>query len=140
MNPLKSNSGISISSFLAKKIEEELSRKGTSFSQELFHCIDAKGMTDVEVYTRAHIDRKLFSKIRKSGYLPSKKTIIALAFALGLDYPETINLLSLAGFTLSTSLSMPFDIIITRAIQNGMYDIDEINELLLRYDLPLLGG
>ncbi len=82
MNPLKPNNVSSVFSFWPKNVEEEFNRTGTSFSQELFNYIDAKGMSDVEVYTRVHIDRKLFSKIRKRGYLPSKKTIVALAIEL----------------------------------------------------------
>lgn len=103
MNPLKPVFANTTISFF-KCIEEEFNRDVTSFSQELFYLIDT-GMTDVEVYTRAHIDRKLFSKIRKIGYLPSKKTIIALALSLELNYQETINLFNLAGYTLSPPIS-----------------------------------
>lgn len=139
MNLLKNKNTSSIFSLLAKNIEDGFSGTMVSFSQELFNHIDAKGLKDVDVYTRAHIDRKLFSKIRKIGYLPSKKTIIALALALELNYSETIYLLNLAGYTLSLSDFIPFDIIITKAIESKMYNIDEINELLNSYELPLLG-
>jgi len=122
-----------------KNIESKFVGSGVSFSQELFNQIDAKDMTDIEVYKRAHIDRKLFSKIRRKQHLPNKKTIIALALALKLEYSEAVFLLNLAGFSLSISPSMPFDIIIANAIKNKMYDIDSVNELLYHYDLPLLG-
>lgn len=124
---------------LAQNIKQQMNQKGTSFSDELFRYIDSKGLKDVEVYTRAQIDRKLFSKIRKSGYTPRKRTIVALALALELNRAETINLLGLAGFTLSPAPTMPFDVIITNAIQRELYDIGKINELLDLYDLPLLG-
>jgi len=126
-------------SWFEKDIEAELDKKGTSFTEELFRYIERKDMKDTEVYQRARIDRRQFSKIRKVGYRPSKPIIIALALALELNYTETISLLSYAGYTLSTSSSMPFDVIILRAIQNKRYDIDELNELLDRYHLPLLG-
>ena len=126
-------------SWFEKNVEAELRERGTSFSDELFRYIDLKELKDAYVYKRARIDRKLFSKIRKGGYHPSKPTIIALALALELDYTETISLLSYAGYTLSTSLSMPFDIIVTKAIQNKIYDIDTVNERLYCYGLPLLG-
>ncbi len=125
-------------SILKKSGENELYLTDASFSRELLNHIDAKGLTDAEVYKRAHIDRKLFSKIR-NGHIPRKKAIVALALALELNYTEAAYLLSLAGFALSPSLAMPFDIIIINAINNRMYSIDKVNELLHQYELPLLG-
>lgn len=122
-----------------KSLDDLIGDLDEPFSTTLMRLIDAKGKTDVEVYKRANLDRKLFSKIRTGkGYMPGKRTAIALAIALELTLDETNDLLARAGYALSHS--QRFDVIVEYFIINGKYDIFEINEVLFKYDLPLLGG
>ncbi|HSK67993.1 MAG TPA: macro domain-containing protein [Candidatus Limnocylindria bacterium] len=108
------------------------------FSALLLELIDRKGLTDPEVYRRANIDRRLFSKLRREGYMPSKRTALALCVALELNEDETQGLLRAAGYALSRSILS--DVIVRYFIQRGIFDIFIINAELFSRDQQLLGG
>lgn len=119
-------------------LSEMMKNLGDSFQKRLLNLIDNSGMTDPQVYTKANIDRKLFSKIRcNPGYTPGKKTVIALAIALGLDLDETKDLLARAGIALSPSSK--FDLLIEYSIRRHM-NILETEALLFDHDQPTLGS
>jgi hypothetical protein len=121
------------------EIEKLLRKLEAPFSETLFRLIDRSGKSDAEVYKRANIDRRLFSKIRsKKNYSPSKQTVLALAVALELPLDDTLGLLGCAGLTLSHN--SVFDVIVEYFIVSGNYEIEYINDVLGEYDQQLLGG
>lgn len=120
-------------------LERFIERAGESFTQTLLRLIDERGLTDPQVYQRANLDRRLFSKIRGNPqYRPSKNTALALAVALRLNLDQTQDFLRRAGYALSPSSR--FDLIVEYFIREENYNIFEINEALFAFEESLLGA
>ena len=121
-----------------RSLDELMAHVGETWQESLFRLIDEKGYTDAEVYKRANVDRKLFSKIRSnSEYQPKKITAVAFALALQLSLDETKDLLGRAGYAFSPSNR--FDLIIEYFIEQEVYDTYTINLALFDHNQPLLG-
>lgn len=134
MGEVKKGGSLDLSSI---NLDTLISDVGESFHETLFSLIDQSGMTDVEVYKRANMDRKLFSKIRSNpAYHPRKTTVLALCIALKLPLEKTEDLLSRAEYALSPGSKS--DLIIRFFIERKVYDIHTINIALHDYGLPIL--
>ena len=138
MEKTKITRGMSSSMTTNRNIDDLMNQMEETFSQRLLRMIDERGLTDSEVYTKAYVDRRHFSKIRKDiNYAPNKKTVLAFTIALELSLDEAKDLLRSAGFALSRSSKT--DIIVAYFLQNKIYDMFEINDVLYAYDQPIFG-
>jgi hypothetical protein len=116
-------------------IEEQ--KDNNKFQRLLFEYIDRTDKKDSDIYNKALIDRRLFSKIRSDeNYHPSKETIISLGISLELTIEDLEKLLESASYALPKN--NVFDLIIRFCIIEEIYDIYEVNTLLEEYKCNLL--
>ena len=133
---MKIKKGMSSTLPVKRNIDTLMDQMDETFSRRLLRMIDERGLTDAEAYTKAYVDRRHFSKIRKDvNYVPNKKTVLAFKIALELSLDEAKDLLQSAGFALSRSSKT--DIIVAYFLQHKMYDMFEINDVLDAYGQPV---
>lgn len=126
------------SSVDAENLENLISEIGESFHEMLFRKIGESGLSEADIYKKANIDRKLFSKIRSNpAYHTRKDTVLALAIALNLNLDEAVELLEKAGYAFSPGSKG--DLIVKYFIERKMYDVHVINYALLEFEQPTLG-
>lgn len=108
------------------QINEE---KAQSFVSYLYYLMDKHNIVNAsDIYNSANISRQLWSSIISEKSSPSLNVSIKIALAMHLDNHECKYLLKKAGYTLAASNK--YALIIRYAIENKIYDIDEVDELL----------
>ena len=123
----------------ALSLEDMLKQADAGFTETLLNLIDKTGKKDSEIYKKANISKQHFSKIRNNpNYKPTKPTAIVLALALELSLEDTKDLIGRAGYALTNSSK--FDLIIRYFIEQGNYNVVEINIALYEFDQALLGS
>ena len=119
---------------LKRDLEKKNPRLEKSFSDTLFELIEEHHADEVDVYKKANLDKRLFSKIRNNpDYHPTKATVLSLCIALKLGIEETEILLNTIGASLS--MSDMSDVIVKAFILNEIYDLEELNLVLLERNL-----
>lgn len=122
----------------AASLADMLKQADAGFTETLLKLIDKSGKKDSQIYKKANLSKQHFSKIRNNpDYKPTKPTAIALALALELDLEQTKDLIGRAGYALTNSSK--FDLIIRYFIEQGNYNVVEINIALYEFDQTLLG-
>jgi hypothetical protein len=84
------------------KLEERMRHMSDTFSEYLMYLIHDKNMENAEVWKRAIVDKKGFSKIKNHpDYHPQKLTALCLCIGAKLNLDESRDLLARAGYALS---------------------------------------
>ena len=120
---------------LDRSLQERINHMSDSFSEYLLFLISAKGMKNSEVYDRAIVNKKVFSKIKTNpNYHPQKLTALCLCIGAKLNLDESRDLLSRAGYALSPCDKT--DIIFSYFIEKQIYDMVEVDIQLEEHGLP----
>lgn len=121
------------------KLEERMKHLTDTFSEYLMYLIGERNMKNADVYKRAIVDKKVFSKIKNDcDYHPNKLTALCLCVGAMLNLDETKDLLARAGYALSPCDKT--DIIFSYFIENEIYDMIEIDIQLEEHGLPCIIG
>jgi hypothetical protein len=119
------------------KLEERMRHMSDTFSEYLLYLIQDKNMENSEVWKRAIVDKKVFSKIKNNpNYHPKKITALCLCVGAKLNLDESKDLLARAGYALSPCDKT--DIIFSYFIENEIYDMIELDIQLEEYGLPCI--
>ena len=119
------------------KLEERMKHLSDTFSQYLMYLIQDKKMENADVYKRAIVDKKIFSKIKNNmNYHPQKLTALCLCVGAKLNLDESRDLLARAGYALSPCDKT--DIIFSYFIENEIYDMIELDIQLEEHGLPCI--
>lgn len=115
-------------------LSERMKHLSDTFQEYLMYLIESKGLKNVDVYKDAYMTKQLFSKIKTNpNYQPDKGTAIRLCVGAKLNLDETKDLLARAGYALSPADKR--DVIFSFFIENGVYDLLEIDIVLEDYGL-----
>lgn len=118
------------------------SEKEDDFVSRLIYYINKKGKTNPQVYNAAGMTPDCFSKILSGKTkVPTRISIISLAFALELNLEEAQDLLSRAGYYFPVP-TIKEDVIFQCCFEDeeGPHTIDEVNEALCRFGFKAIGG
>ena len=119
------------------KLEERMRHMSDTFSEYLMYLIEEKGKTPVDVYKKAIVDKKVFSKIKNNpDHHPNKMTAMCLCVGAELNLDEARDLLARAGYALSPCDKT--DVIFSYFIENRIYDMIELDIQLEEHGLKCL--
>jgi hypothetical protein len=114
-------------------------RDYVNFALSLDKLREKKGLSSVELYKTALINKRLYSRIMTTAnYRPAKNTVISFGLALKLKPEEFASFIRNTGFALSDSSK--FDLVISFCFEHEIFDLHRVNDLLLKEDQKTLAN
>lgn len=127
--------GAGLGLFLSS-LKSRLNKAEETCSERLLRLIRERGRDEVEVYQKAGVDRKLFSKMRRKDYRPKAKTLYAFIIVLQLTLDDAVDLLASAGYAFSSASRL--DLAVKFCVEKGIGDLDEVNNALYELGMETL--
>ena len=118
---------------LLKAVHKTFNNNVDLYEPIMYYCRE-KSIDEAELYKQGNFNRSVLTDIRNmkhtKGYLPKKDILLRICLVLQLTHDETLEILNLAGYTLSEGY--PPDMIISFSITQKYYDITNIDDAIFR--------
>ena len=118
--------------------EKDLSERNKNFS-ELLNKKLKEHRANRKIYKKANIEKFAFERLKNNSVFKLKKeTVLAIAIALEMDLSETEEFMEKSGYNFSDKSKQ--NVIIKYFIENQMYDVYAVNQMLFYYEEEQLGA
>ena len=118
--------------------EKDLSERNKNFS-ELLNKKLKEHRANRKIYKKANIEKFAFERLKNNSVFKLKKeTVLAIAIALEMDLSETEEFMKKSGYNFSDKSKQ--NVIIKYFIENQMYDVYAVNQMLFYYEEEQLGA
>ncbi len=136
---IKSNLCCSMKRPACEPLSKRIEQRDAGFVECVNTIMIEKNLSNVDVYRKANIDRRMFSKLMNGEIKkPSKNMVLALIVGLQLELSRVRAFMALANYAYNPSEKT--DIIVFYNLEKGIYDIDVINGDLFDYGQECLGS
>lgn len=136
---IKSNLCCSMKRPACEPLSKLIEQRDAGFVECVNTIMIEKNLSNVDVYRKANIDRRMFSKLMNGEIKkPSKNMVLALIVGLRLELSRVRAFMALANYAFNPSDKT--DIIVFYNLEKGIYDIDVINGDLFDYGQECLGS
>ncbi len=109
------------------------------FSKFLTATVKQKRFRDSKLCKKCNIEKYAFARLKNhENKIPTKEEVLAIAIGCRMNLQEAEKFVENSGYSLNTDSKQ--NVIIRYFIENNIYDISKINQILFYYSQPQLGA